>query len=137
MENIEEQARTSKNNVLFSSELPPEEIEKIKELREQGLSYHRIAKILNRSVSVVYKYAQGIAPTSEKDVIDFMMEQNKKLELRIIEQEHKITMIKETLEKLINLFFEYQVFVALKLGWNINDQKLEELKEEMLKSLGF
>jgi len=46
-------------------------------------------------------------------------------------------MIKETLEKLIDLFFEYQVFVALKLNWSINETKLEELKEETLKSLDF
>ncbi len=118
-------------------ELPQEEIEKIKSLREQGLSYNRIAKILNRSISTIYKYAKDVAPTQEKDVLDYVSEQDRKLELRIIELEHKITLIKETLEKLIELFFDYQVFMALKLNWNINDQKLEELKEEMLKNLNF
>ena len=123
--------------VVETQELPAEEIERIRELRSQGLSYSKIAKMLGRSIGVVYKYARNVPTDSKLDVLDLMEEQNKKLELRIVELDHKLIMIKETLEKLIELFFDYQVFMALKLNWNINDQKLEELKEEMLKNLNF
>ena len=47
--------RSKQQNYRFISD---KEAEKIKELRKQGYSYYKIAKILNRNVSTIYYYCK-------------------------------------------------------------------------------
>jgi len=67
--------------VFSMSELSQEEIERIKRLRQEGLSYRNIARIVNRPLSTVYEIAKTVKPEEpEEDLIDII---NKEIEKRL------------------------------------------------------
>jgi len=111
-------------------ELTPEEIEEIRTLREQGLSYRNIAKKTGRSLSVIHKYAKDIRPLvlEERDILDFIEPKLTKLEK---DQEK----LKENQRDLIELVFANILGISRALSLNVDEERAELIKEKLLSSL--
>jgi transposase len=111
-------------------ELTPEEIEEIRTLREQGLSYRNIAKKTNRSLSVIHKYAKDIRPLvlEERDILDFV-------EPKLTRLEKDLEKLKENQRDLIWLVFQNLLTIAKGVGLKVDEAKLDMVREKLLSAL--
>jgi transcriptional regulator with XRE-family HTH domain len=111
-------------------ELTPEEIEEIKTLREQGLSYRNIAKKTGRSLGIVAKYCKGIRPLvlEEKDLLDY-------LEPKLNRLEQQVDRLKENQRDLIWLVFQNLLVIAKGCSLKVDEAKLDIIREKLLSSL--
>jgi len=118
------------NTEEYRPELTPEEIEEIKSLREQGLSYRNIAKRTGRSLSIIYKYCKGIRPLvlEEKDLLDF-------IEPKLNKLEQQVDRLKENQRDLIWLVFQNLLTIAKGVGLKVDEAKLDMVREKLLSSL--
>jgi IS30 family transposase len=116
-----------------NAELSQEEIETIKRLRLEGLSYRSISKELNRPLSTVYRYAKDIKPETfyEKDVLDIV---NAKLK-RIEKLERQVERQNETLKDLIELVFANILGICRVLELSYNEEKAKLIKDQLLENL--
>ena len=111
-------------------ELTPEEIEEIRTLREQGLSYRNIARKTGRSLGIVAKYCKGIRPLvlEEKDILDF-------IEPKLNKLEQQVDRLKENQKDLIELIFANILGISRALNLNVDEERAELIKEKLLSSL--
>jgi transcriptional regulator with XRE-family HTH domain len=111
-------------------ELTPEEIQEIRTLREQGLSYRNIAKKTGRSLGIVAKYCKGIRPLvlEEKDLLDY-------LEPKLNKLEQQVDRLKENQKDLIELVFANILGISRALNLNVDEERAELIKEKLLSSL--
>jgi len=111
-------------------ELTPEEIEEIRTLREQGLSYRNIAKKTGRSLGIVAKYCKGIRPLvlEERDILDFV-------EPKLTRLEKEVEKLKENQRDLIELVFANILGISKALSLNVDEERAELIKEKLLSSL--
>jgi predicted transcriptional regulator len=111
-------------------ELTPEEIQEIRTLREQGLSYRNIAKKTGRSLGIIAKYCKGIRPLvlEEKDLLDY-------IEPKLDKINKDLEKLKENQKDLIELVFAnfFSICRALDLGYD--QERAELIKEKLLSSL--
>jgi len=116
-----------------NAELSQEEIETIKRLRLEGLSYRSISKELNRPLSTVYRYAKDIKTETfyEKDVLDIV---NAKLK-RIEKLERQVERQNETLKDLIELVFANILGICRVLELSYNEEKAKLIKDQLLENL--
>jgi len=111
-------------------ELTPEEIEEIRTLREQGLSYRNIAKKTGRSLGIVAKYCKGIRPLvlEERDILDF-------IEPKLTKLEKEVEKLKENQRDLVELIFANILGISRALNLNVDEERAELIKEKLLSQL--
>jgi IS30 family transposase len=114
----------------YRPELSPEEIQEIKSLREQGLSYRSIAKRTGRSLSIIYKYARDVKPSflEEKDILDF-------IEPKLSRLERQVDRLMENQRDLIELVFANILGISRALSLNVDEERAELIKEKLLNQL--
>jgi len=111
-------------------ELTPEEIQEIRTLREQGLSYRNIAKKTGRSLGIIAKYCKGIRPLvlEEKDLLDY-------LEPKLNKIERDLEKLKENQRDLVELIFANILGISRALNLNVDEERAELIKEKLLNQL--
>lgn len=112
---------------MFEMSLPEEEVERMKELRRQGLSYRSISKIVNRPLSTVYEICKDVRPEKieEVDVLD------------VVEKmvDEKIAVLWEHIKSLIDNDLAFiEVLIDRKI-LKVDVEKFNLWKEKVLEDL--